>query len=1584
MLSIDMGGKQFLIIFVVSLGISTTNQRGLPCSASSYSSQDVYWPDIEDGTCSASIPGCTNSEGYMEIRCCDDGQSNEIHCVRNDTIQDPRCHGNMRSTIGNVNIEFCFELVNHTTYPFKCTSKTGLMITPNVTTLTTIGGSDTGIWLPVEKYINSLRYTTVNPSYMDFFGDILPVHPSKPCVILIGGKTKVVSCNEHYLGICLDYPFSIYRVRQTNELDTLLSDVKVFCWNEINEFCSFFKQGYHMNLIYFSSRLYAAEPYIVLQKSNLRLILQIRKNDPPQVDGTVYLHVALSETDWDIFKNTSFPLTPYESTNETLYIAPKVMLYANDTSLTINEINSNNIKWTQKEEYTHYIFCFFSVAPEYNLEKFEVLATYQIDLKNKHGILRCDAFDHDLKITTSNVITLGNQNISHYISEMTVSVDAMISCDEYAVKDRILASFVDSMENGNFHFDIEINDILLCNFSNLALVDIIVYWYPKIAAQRIEEIEEEYTTLNSVIQKISENGKMNHLNISTTKFLRHSSYCMEETTPIGNFSFVWPTTPSDSSAASSPFCYKNNGMQLVRRPCYKEHLGSYWLSDIEYCKPVANLTQLLQEIYLGVKLSKSGILHNLNMAILQYNESFHVQDVNLLSKIVGRLDGVSSELGRGLKNLSLLINNLGFIRNEVLKVSQEIYQTTDSIMNSSDALYLNTRGGQSLTESNHCYYTINFTEYSTATGIILRISGNIHEINLLKSNTPQLELTQDDEFEAAIFFDDDFWSLLSLNENMTTVKFSIFFENYLFDVDHPLVTTKAIFKVLVPDEMKQQVFTTFLVIKTQTGGEICSCWKYANSNENTFESKWYRTPKFEIGSYSFCLFKSQSYCTIFMTDSEDSDGYVAGFLAEYVPLHDLYSIRSFLSICSIFEHYYHMNRTTYDIKSVQSLPNNLIQIVVVWMPELPARTIPEIEKEYDDLKQYIQESSNNVPKNGITRWMYLEYFRNRRYCLRESVVHHDSTFSFRTTTLNDSASPKPSCLRDSRMVQRKCKGNYSLGAFWDKFDPNVCVSCSSYITKSLAYLLEHFSADDTNKVLNDLEQITEEAISDFDPIDFYLLSEIFFLISNSTTISYNLDIQSVTAVTSNIQEMNKDVLRNAQLQFNATDNILASLDRILLKSNVTLHKMSRFATLEFKLNRSEGLILQRDGNDYNISVIYGAMNNPYLLEAYENFEGAVFFNDFADNDSVIVSIFFEDVLFVDSKWRHRVSLIFGILLPNTNKMCGTIELVFKNEEGKERACAYWKYGVENSVNISGRWKNESEPNDKLQFSTCIFNHTTHFAMLINDDSSDPLYLEIVTNIGCFLSIIGLLGILITGLIFERWRKNLGNIILMNFVFTVAIQICLYYLSGYIHEVISESDSCILIGALLHYAVISEFCWMLIIAILQFKRFVQVLTRPPKYVLFKSFLIGWGFPLVPVLCVLLIDSANYTSSMTGLCYPSKIGLYFGVWLPILVITFINFVIFSYIMYSICNRKTECVDTVSNEVIFQWRLAVLLFFMLGLTWSFAIASEFMLREIFAYLFCITSTLQGFIMFLFFIVFNERTRILYSVLFSRIFKK
>lgn len=307
--------------------------------------------------------------------------------------------------------------------------------------------------------------------------------------------------------------------------------------------------------------------------------------------------------------------------------------------------------------------------------------------------------------------------------------------------------------------------------------------------------------------------------------------------------------------------------------------------------------------------------------------------------------------------------------------------------------------------------------------------------------------------------------------------------------------------------------------------------------------------------------------------------------------------------------------------------------------------------------------------------------------------------------------------------------------------------------------------------------------------------------------------------------------------------------------------------------------------------------------------------------------------------------------------------------------------MSNHSPIRGYWKDEAVPKHKNFTAICQFGHLTHFALLLASDRIDlndalqDHILDIITKVNCFLSLFGIIGIILTAFLFEKWRKNTGNQILINFSIAISIKILMLYISELVDRKTHVKVLCYISGAVLHYSVLSEFCWMLIIAILQFKRFVEVLGGPPKYVILKSCICGWLLPTFPVFCILILDIDNYLQSSLGICYPSGIGLHLGVWLPLIIIITTNFIIFIFIIYNVFHKKTEFKEQINYEILFQWRLAILLFSMLGLTWFFGFISLIKGSLVFIYLFCFTASLQGFIMFLFFIVFNKSTRFLYK---------
>lgn len=140
----------------------------------------------------------------------------------------------------------------------------------------------------------------------------------------------------------------------------------------------------------------------------------------------------------------------------------------------------------------------------------------------------------------------------------------------------------------------------------------------------------------------------------------------------------------------------------------------------------------------------------------------------------------------------------------------------------------------------------------------------------------------------------------------------------------------------------------------------------------------------------------------------------------------------------------------------------------------------------------------------------------------------------------------------------------------------------------------------------------------------------------------------------------------------------------------------------------------------------------------------------------------------------------------------------------------------------------------------------------------------------------------------------------------------------------------------------------------------------------SFIFGWVIPFIIVLTCVLIAPNSYVYENSNICYPSDLTLYLGVILPISILLLSNIVIFILIVRSI-NRKAPS-STRTNETkinLAKLRLTILLFFILGLSWTFGLLATWTGLLTFSYLFCLTASFLGFVLFVYFILINPVTR-------------
>lgn len=188
----------------------------------------------------------------------------------------------------------------------------------------------------------------------------------------------------------------------------------------------------------------------------------------------------------------------------------------------------------------------------------------------------------------------------------------------------------------------------------------------------------------------------------------------------------------------------------------------------------------------------------------------------------------------------------------------------------------------------------------------------------------------------------------------------------------------------------------------------------------------------------------------------------------------------------------------------------------------------------------------------------------------------------------------------------------------------------------------------------------------------------------------------------------------------------------------------------------------------------------------------------------------------------------------------------------------------------------------------------------------------------------------------------------------------------------ESPACILVGALLHFTVLSQFCWMIVIAVHQHRTLVIVYQR--KQSLWESrwvMVITYGLPLMAVGSAVAVDLESYTEGEylgLSICYPSGNVLFFSLVLPTACIAFVNGCLFLWMLYKLtCVSRGPATPVVPglygtciSRNLDKIRTLALMVFTLGITWWLGFAALLFNNGTLLYLFSITTGMQGFLIF------------------------
>ncbi|XP_028405855.1 adhesion G-protein coupled receptor D1-like isoform X2 [Dendronephthya gigantea] len=285
---------------------------------------------------------------------------------------------------------------------------------------------------------------------------------------------------------------------------------------------------------------------------------------------------------------------------------------------------------------------------------------------------------------------------------------------------------------------------------------------------------------------------------------------------------------------------------------------------------------------------------------------------------------------------------------------------------------------------------------------------------------------------------------------------------------------------------------------------------------------------------------------------------------------------------------------------------------------------------------------------------------------------------------------------------------------------------------------------------------------------------------------------------------------------------------------------------------------------------------------------------------------------------------------------------------------------------------------KANRTQCTCNHTTSFAVLIKiDDKSNAIEdshrkaLSLITYIGVTLSLIGetlTVGsyVLLIGLNTEQAHLH------TNLALSLGVA-QIFFLAGM--NASTNQVACLLVTALLHYFYLATFCWMLVEGFHLYLMVVKVFTESSY--LRQYYLFSWITPLIIVGLALIAAAAspngvgNYIND-GDICWISQENNYIWFFVgPVLLVCLANLVL----LVLVVQEMTRMGKTKGGGPSLQLRKSVkaclLLFPILGTSWLFCVILMLDYSLVVEYIFNILNSLQGFFIFLFYVLRSSEIR-------------
>ncbi|XP_061669526.1 adhesion G-protein coupled receptor G5-like [Syngnathoides biaculeatus] len=285
--------------------------------------------------------------------------------------------------------------------------------------------------------------------------------------------------------------------------------------------------------------------------------------------------------------------------------------------------------------------------------------------------------------------------------------------------------------------------------------------------------------------------------------------------------------------------------------------------------------------------------------------------------------------------------------------------------------------------------------------------------------------------------------------------------------------------------------------------------------------------------------------------------------------------------------------------------------------------------------------------------------------------------------------------------------------------------------------------------------------------------------------------------------------------------------------------------------------------------------------------------------------------------------------------------------------------------------------------TCSCDHLTYFGILLASTPPSPAneaVLSYLSLIGCSLSLVALVVTLLLFITKRQIREDVSTKVHANLA-AALILLNAHFLSSQAAALSSER-LCVYVALALHYSLLATFSWMALESFHLYLLLVRVFNIYIRRYMLKMASVGWSVPAAIVILVVAIRPDAYgrvaldatDPGGTQICFLMHGALKTASTLGVFSVVFA----FNAVMFAVTVRRLighRYSEQLGQDQRGRAKRSVVTLLgvgtLLGVTWGLIFFSFGHLRTGGLYLFCILNSLQGFFIFLWFVMSLRKSR-------------